>query len=347
MRPHTILFFADRLSPLIGGMEIHGDNFIRHFSNHSRFPIARIITQPKTPIETTSRFFFFNSGRWIEELQELRQTFPSAIFIYRTGGNEILKASLVDQKIASYQKRLSYWINTLNSTLDLLITNSAYTENRLRKAGLTCRFLRCVGGVNPAAFQNFDPLPSQPQIFCAARFVPYKNHALMVAVLRCLEKRGYDFQVRLAGDGPLLASIRDLVQQEALSEKIHFLGNLSHQRVCEEMCRAHLYLQLSCDHVTEVEGGSYLHSEGMGRSILEALTAGTFIIAGQSGALAEVVTKNRGILTSLDSPERIADQIEPHLKMLPPRSPILEDYSWENVFKKYETFMEQNVASCH
>ena len=40
-----ILFFADRLPPLIGGMEMHAKYFIEYFINHSKFPILSIITK--------------------------------------------------------------------------------------------------------------------------------------------------------------------------------------------------------------------------------------------------------------------------------------------------------------
>lgn len=40
-----ILFFADRLPPLIGGMEVHANYFIKYFSNHKKFPILKVVTK--------------------------------------------------------------------------------------------------------------------------------------------------------------------------------------------------------------------------------------------------------------------------------------------------------------
>ncbi|MGI2299070.1 hypothetical protein ACRRVB_04840 [Candidatus Cardinium hertigii] len=45
MNPSGILFFADRLPPLIGGMEIHAKYFIEYFDNHYKFPILGIVTK--------------------------------------------------------------------------------------------------------------------------------------------------------------------------------------------------------------------------------------------------------------------------------------------------------------
>ncbi|MBK6534181.1 MAG: hypothetical protein IPF99_32820 [Deltaproteobacteria bacterium] len=52
---------------------------------------------------------FFNSGRWIEDLPRLRASFPRALFVYRTGGNEILKAPLERVVIADHLARQAHW----------------------------------------------------------------------------------------------------------------------------------------------------------------------------------------------------------------------------------------------
>ncbi len=332
----SILFFA--VPGSIGGMEMHAEYFIQHFSSHERFPIAGIITKNNENYQRYNpAFLFFNSGHWIEELEELRQLFPKSVFIYRTGGNEILKAPLIHQQIPDHASRLSYWVTTLNSTLDVLITNSAYTENRLRTAGITSPFLRCIGGVNTAALQSPTVIDQDPPtIFCAARFVPYKNHALLLSVIRLLVLRGHKLRVRLAGDGPLLESAKQQVAQDGLSQVVQFLGPLDNRKVCQEISQAQFYMQLSTDHLTEVPGGSYIHAEGMGRSILEALTAGTFVIAGRSGALPEIVTEDRGLLVDLNSAEQIADTVEPFLKQLPKKAPFFDGYCWNKIFKRYE-----------
>lgn len=357
----NILLFADRLPPLPGGMEVHAGYFIEYFTNHSYFPLVGIITKnakgencllgkvSKTTIKNEDlshlfapAFVFFNSGRWIEEVKQLRKLLPNTKFLYRTGGNEILKAPLTGTHIPNHQLRQAYWASTLNETLDLIITNSAYTEERLRNVGITCPLTRVVGGVNTAALRtnhcsNRTPLT----IFCAARFVPYKNHHLLVSLIHNLVRRGYNLQVRLAGGGPLLPQIQEQVQRYNLKSTIKFLGFLDNEKTCREIAQADIYMQLSCDYLTEVEGGSYIHSEGMGRSILEALTASTFVIAGKSGALPEIVTKERGLLVNLDNLDQLTEKIENTLKSLPPRQPFISTYCWANVFKRYEEIFER------
>lgn len=363
----NILFFADRLPPLPGGMEVHAGYFIDHFTNHPRFQISGVITknltgedctlngedrQPITIKDLPNRFdpsiIFFNSGRWIEELKQIRTLFPRAFFLYRTGGNEIIKAPLMKNKIFNHSLRQAHWATILNTAIDLLITNSAYTETRLREIGITCPLTRVVGGVNVTALKTLKPPNNKPlTIFCAARFVPYKNHSLLLSVIHKLILRGHDLRLRLAGDGPLLTQIQEQVKKYNLSSVVKFLGVLDNKQTCQEIAQANLYMQLSSDLVTEVPGGSYIHSEGMGRSILEAITAGTFIIAGKSGALPEIISKKQGLLVDLDNLGQIIDKMEEILKDPPPRLPFSDNFSWANVFERYEKLFEgfnENIA---
>jgi len=348
----SILFFADRLPPLTGGMEMHARYFIEHFMHHPQFPLSGIITKNSQglnclvneegihPIKDLTCFsptlLFYNSGRWIEELPQLRAMFPKATFLYRTGGNEILKAPLIHRQISDHSSRQAYWAKSINQTIDVMITNSEYTESRLCKIGIICPFKRYVGGVNTEAIKHAEPPRKELTIFCAARFVPYKNHALLISVIKQLVLRGHTLQVRLAGDGPLLQQAKEQVIKEKLDSVIKFLGVLDNEEVCREIARATLYMQLSQDQITEVPGGSYIHSEGMGRSILEALTAGTFVVAGQSGALAEIVTPDRGVLLDLDHLDQITNKIEPLIKHPPERKSFTDCYSWTKLFQGYE-----------
>lgn len=365
MNIKSILFFADRLPPLIGGMEMHARYFIEYFSDHSAFPLLGIIT--KSPagedlliekdyrrsidIKMLPKLFkptilFFNSGRWIEELATLHLLFPSAIFIYRTGGNEIIKAPLEHQTIFEHPLRQAYWVTNLNHSIDLLITNSAFTETRLREIGITCAFARCIGGVNTIALkqQSSSSTKNTLHLFCAARFVPYKNHHLLISIFHQLILRGHAIRLRFAGDGPLLAEIKDHVKNSKLESAVEFLGAVDNETVCQEIADADVYIQLSTDYVTKVLGGEYIHSEGMGRSILEALSAGTFVIAGKCGALSEIITPNNGLLIELNDLTTITDKIEQALNQLPVNLPGTDDYSWENLFNHYEKMMMQVTA---
>lgn len=351
-----ILLFADRLPPLTGGMEMHAKYFIEYFFGHPRFPLLAIISKDSEKrdillwkgtteiinFEILSQRFnpeliFFNSGCWIEGMERLKEMFHQTKFIYRTGGNEILKAPLVQKKIPNHLSRQNYWKDTINRNVDLMITNSTYTESRLHKLGIITPFIRCVGGVNVDALKYSKRyFQDCKTIFCAARFVPYKNHLLLLDVFHQLRSRGFDVALRFAGDGPCFGNAKKYASDLGLDSAVNFLGVLDNEKVCQEIAQADVYMQLSADILTEVPGGSYIHSECMGRSILEAITAGTYVIAGRSGALEEIVSSDRGSLVDLDPPLAIANKIEDVFRSLPARPSFCKDYSWKTLFKRYE-----------
>jgi len=356
-----ILFFADRLPPLIGGMEMHAKYFIEYFSNKNS--LVGIITKNREGndililnnknieinIDTLNKnmnpdIIFFNSGRWIEEFTQIRSLFPNAKFVYRTGGNEILKAPLVKNNHTNHKTRQLYWVKAINDSMDILITNSSYTENRLKILGIKTPFKRFVGGVNIDDLKNIVSKNNKlTTIFCAARFVPYKNHSLMISVINELVMIGLKLEVKFAGDGPLLNEIQEQVQKYNLSSVIKFLGVLDNSQTCKEIANADIYMQLSKDEVTKVEGGCYIHSEGMGRSILEALSAGTFVIAGKSGALPEIVKSPYGLLINLDeNTKEIANNIAVIVQNPPEKIEVKNDFAWKKIFKGYEKLFESS-----
>lgn len=358
---HQILLFADRLPPKIGGMEMHAHYFINHFSSNDSFQLIGTITKSdddedlllvsdqKIPIslpelaqKTNPNIIFFNSGKWIEELEDIRLLFPNATFIYRTGGNEILKAPLVKYHKDNHKTRQAIWATIINSSIDLMITNSVFTEKRLNNLGIKCELSRVVGGVNTDAIAKSKTQSSDTlKLFCAARFVPYKNHKLLITVISQLTKRGYNLFLTLAGDGPLLEDTQSHVKNLGLESAVSFLGPVDNESVCEEIRRSDVYIQLSGDHITHVKGGKYLHTEGMGRSVLEAISAGTFVIAGKSGALPEIITKSNGLLVELNNLDDITNSIDKTLNNLPTSLPSTDKYSWEHVFSQYESIMSE------
>jgi glycosyltransferase involved in cell wall biosynthesis len=367
---YPILFFADRLPPLVGGMEMHARYFMEHFQGHPHFPLMALVTrdsqgrdclrrgtslspmslsQLPEHLEATPSLLFFNSGRWIEDLDLLRGLFPDATLVYRTGGNEILKAPLERQNIASHPDRQVYWVNQLNACIDQLITNSAYTDNRLVQLGVQPhRLVRCVGGVNTQALRGprrQREFQGKPVLLSAARFVPYKNHDRLLETFHVLATEGLDFQLRLAGDGPLLESRQEQARRLGLLEKVVFLGALPNERICDELLAADYYIQFSSERLTTVPGGSYIHAEGMGRAILEALSCGTFVIATQTGALPEVVTPDRGLLLEMAEPAALASALAPLLHSPPPHPPPTGEYGWDRYFTQYERLWEGSHAA--
>lgn len=332
------VLFADRLPPLIGGVEMHGGAFIKYFVGHPQYPLKKIVRELDQEIDWGPKpvIFFFNSGRWIEKMEEIRMAYPQAKIVYRTGGNEIIKAPL-NEFHSSHEKRQRIWARILNETVDLLLTNSSFTETRLREIGVKVPFAKCVGGVNSSQLGPKSFGSKSFRFFSAARFVPYKNPLLLVDVFHELYSRGETATLEVAGDGPLFEEAEKLGRNNPL---ITFLGRMENHEIVRRIADADIYIQLSSDFLVEVPGGSYIHTEGMGRSILEAISVGTYVVAGNCGALKEIVTEDRGKLIPLNSPSRIADILQKLITSPHARRDPTDVYNWNHLFRRYETLYE-------
>jgi glycosyltransferase involved in cell wall biosynthesis len=362
----SILLFADKLTPFFGGMEVHGKYFIESYQTSANYSLKAIITKDllgndiiiqgeeskAITLLDFGKYFawspdivFFNSGKWIEELELIRSLFPSAQLVYRTGGNEIIKAPLVNQTIFKHSERQLYWANQINKYIDILITNSLFTENRLKDIGINPKiFRRCVGGVDYNYIRSNEKKTNNcmNKVFlCASRFVPYKNHDLIIEVFNQIKKNGLNFTLNLVGDGQLFESVKKKVYDFGLQDCVHMLGSRSNHQVIDEMIRSDFFIQLSSEYKTEVMGGTYLHAEGMGRSILEAISCGTHIISSSTGAISEIVNSENGTLVDLQNFDSIVRNIEGLIvKPTITRNPT-DKYSWNNYFKMYNDIFNE------
>jgi glycosyltransferase involved in cell wall biosynthesis len=348
-----VVLLAGKLWPEVGGMEAHGDNFRRYFAGQQEFPLRGTITFseqgrqvlidehgrhefPNIPqLLSTAEVVFYNSGHWITELEIHRRAAHGSCFCYRTGGNEILKADLPNPAPEKHTDRQNFWVRTLNASIDYLITNSVYTEDRLKKIGIHARFARFSGGVTQSVQRTRASRPDIRVFFCAARFVPYKNHQLLLETMVELLRAGERVELRLAGDGPLYEAIKTIAAYSDFPEAIVFLGRVNNEQVMAELAGADYYIQFSSDLPMPVSGGSYVHSEGMGRTILEAISTGTYVIALEAGAIPEVVTPDRGLLLREATAATLAKIIQPLLTKPTPRPTPPTHLGWSSVFEGY------------
>ncbi|HET6993101.1 MAG TPA: glycosyltransferase, partial [Bacteroidia bacterium] len=121
-----------------------------------------------------------------------------------------------------------------------------------------------------------------------------------------------------------------------LNDKVSFIGSLKNDEVINEMLLSDFYIQLSKELNVKVDGGDYIHAEGMGRTILEAISYGTYIITSRTGALPEIIESSNGVLLNDCSTMNVASAINQVMKNPPPKPKCTAKYSWENYFKMYE-----------
>ncbi len=352
-----IILFADKLPPNIGGMETHAKYFVDYFSKKVNLSIITVINKKialanykydvikeidlisfLNNFTNKKTILFFNSGYFIEEFLNIRKLLPNCKMLYRTGGNEINKAPL-SLDIKSHKERQNYWINQINNSIDYLITNSKFTNKRLLELGVKSELLyRVGGGVDLGNLKNSSFNNGMINLITCCRFVPYKNISYMIDALSLLTDN--NIKMWFVGGGPLEQELKE--QAKNLTIKYEFSGIKTNEEALEMISKSDIYLQTSVDLLTQVEGGSYIHTEGMGRSLLEAITLDVPIVATDCGAISEYVDKKvdiivngdfrefyNGITTSID---RLNKNITKHNEF---------DYSFNTIFNKYEELFNE------
>ncbi|MBW2280643.1 MAG: glycosyltransferase family 4 protein [Deltaproteobacteria bacterium] len=139
-----------------------------------------------------------------------------------------------------------------------------------------------------------DPSVSPPRLVMVSRLVEQKDHATLFRALARLQAA--EWELDLAGDGPLRADLERLARDLDIDKRVHFLG--ARTDVAEILARSQLFLLIS-------------RYEGFPRSILEAMRAGLPVIASDvAGVHESVVSGRNGLLAPRGDVEVLSQRIE-------------------------------------
>jgi len=119
----------------------------------------------------------------------------------------------------------------------------------------------------------------------AARFVPGKDFASLVRVIAALREEWGDRCPRLilAGDGPTHASVRALVDELGVNDRVELLGHVPESQIPEFLDRLDIYAQLT-------------DGEAFSMSLIQACAAGLPIIASNVPGVRDVFTDHEDAL---------------------------------------------------
>jgi L-malate glycosyltransferase len=126
-----------------------------------------------------------------------------------------------------------------------------------------------------------------------ARLAPVKNHAL---VLRALQRLDEDVHLVLIGEGPSRGALEALAKELDVERRVHFTGRLV------EAENLHQFFDVSvlCS-----------RSEGFPNTVIEALAAGSPVVATPVGGVPEVIIERQtGLLVPVDQPDALAASLQ-------------------------------------
>ncbi len=128
----------------------------------------------------------------------------------------------------------------------------------------------------------------------AAVNVRYKGQQYVIEAISLLNKKGYNFEYHIVGRGD--NSFLKLVADKAgVSDKVKFLGSLSHDKVFEYLDNIDIYIQPS-------------RQEGLPRALVEAMSRGCPSIGSTTGGIPELL--NKEFIFSNGSVEEICRNLE-------------------------------------
>lgn len=151
------------------------------------------------------------------------------------------------------------------------------------------------------------------RLMYSGRLHPIKGVDHLVPLARRLGDRNIDFELRIAGDGPLRATLEAQIAQHSLHEQVRLLGTLDFHDQLMPMLRQEIDLFV-CPHLQGDPSCTYLETLCAGvpivgyaneawRGLQRLSSAGRVCALGRPGALADEI---EGLSTNLDALKALA-----------------------------------------
>lgn len=350
-----------------GGMEVHGTYFETFFSelgilsyvvereSLSCRDVATGKNRRFLDVESVGGFLsrqgvgvlFFNTGHWVEDLLLLRKNgLQRAKFLLRSGGNEIVKAPWHDMTLP-LKIRQEMWAKSINDNVDFLVVNSTYSVNRACDLGI-CRDLIVVarGGVdlqtceknkrrrreNRNAFVSRHGCEGKTLLGIVSRLEAFKGVMPVLSVLK--RHQALDWHLVIVGDGREKGAILDCLRAEFSPQKYTFVGVADHPTAMRIISLVDWILNCSLEYERESGEGWYVHTETMGRTMVESICQGTPIVATHVGGIRELFYENDfpGMLltSAMELETSLPAIVQNRHRLL--SSPVEALYSWHAIF---------------
>lgn len=332
----TVNFFLRTRRFAIGGMESHALGFIE--SGKARGWKVNVFAADESTCEfPRADVFFFNDFGWFNDLLRLRADFPTAKFVLRSGGNDMW--------------RNPDTVSTLNRCLDRLVVNSDFSYLRsisLRidprrivklRGGVPDGLIRVLAARRKRLRQEFDDLhgtSGRRILALVGRMEVFKGYRdALLALARNWDKSWF---LVLAGGGRLDDEIRLLLQSHYLKSDYLHLGMLPHGEALRAIAISDVLLSPSRDVFCKLPFGEFLHTETMGRSMMEAMALGVDVIATEVGATSELAEEFPDSIRLVKSIEAIPTFLKSHVEAFSEFDGCVgEAYGWTGLMNAYES----------
>jgi colanic acid/amylovoran biosynthesis glycosyltransferase len=137
-------------------------------------------------------------------------------------------------------------------------------------------------GVLPA-LKPLRPSRKTLRLLCVARLVPKKGIDHQLRIYAALRAAGFDFEARIAGEGPLRGGLEKLSRDLGVGDAVTFLGHVPEAGVAELRLWADVLLHTG---VVASDGDR----DGLPNVIPEAMAAGVLVVTSPAAATTEAIS---------------------------------------------------------
>lgn len=173
-----------------------------------------------------------------------------------------------------WKHQLMYYLYGRNANLHMLCA-SAYAANDyylLRSFKNRCYKWAYFTQVNDINIEEIIHSKAQLKIrlMWCGRFIDWKHPELAIELAKRLKNKGYDFELDMYGNGPLLNSINKSIKDNQLTDCVFLKGNVFNEEIIKAMQSHHIFLFTSDQ------------NEGWGAVANEAMSNGCTLVASDS-----------------------------------------------------------------
>lgn len=184
-------------------------------------------------------------------------------------------------------------------------------------------------------YENIETLingKEKNSILWAGRLFSFKHPELAIETASRLKQNGFDFHLKIIGNGPMEAKLRKMIKDYGLEEYVSLLGQMSPQEVRKYMEKSEIFLFTSD------------RNEGWGAVLNEAMNSGCAVVAGDKigsvGFLIKngqngYVFKNRNKKSLYKSVEKLLVSEEKRIIGKNAYKTVLEEWSAKTAVKNF------------
>jgi len=197
-------------------------------------------------------------------------------------------------KLRMMAYRLTNFLSDFNTNVSQEATESLISKGAFNKNNLTTVY----NGIDLSKFKlsKIDKKNDEMMILSVGRFNEQKDYPNLFKAIKILKDNNLIEKVKfyIAGDGELRSELEQLIKILNISDNVTLLGIRSD--IPELMNQAHFFVLSS-------------KYEGFGLVVAEAMACGAFVIATNSGGVAEVMG-DTGILVPSQNSEALAEALK-------------------------------------